>query len=260
MKNLITVITLLSSILFSQYLQDTLYPECSYVIVDEQGWKIHKNQNGKTISMTPISNHNVKSGKYSFDKFGNLVPFKECSTDLVNTDEDTDFIMPDITIDIEFSFLKNINFSVYGGLSIPFGSNIDSYEMAPTAGAEVSFGNLNLSLDIMSFEYEDQIEEQNGTFFYRKNSLSSNNIFLGYTLYYKNLYLTPKVGMLNRTFEASGAGLDSQKQTGTDLGFGGELGYDFGKISLYGSGSLSTTLYETEQSATFYNFGLKYTF
>jgi hypothetical protein len=259
MKNLITVITLLSSILFSQYLQDTLYPECSYVIVDEQGWKIHKNQNGKTISMTPISKHNIKSGKYSFDKFGNLVPFKECSTELVNTYEDSDSIMPDITIDIEFSFLKNINFSVYGGMSIPFGENIDSYEIAPTGGAELKIGNLNLSLNIMAFEYEKQMQEE-GTIFYRKNSLSSNNIFLGYTLYYKKLYVTPKIGMFNRTFEASGAGLVSEKQTGTDLGFGGELGYDFGKISLYGSGSLSTTMYETEQTATFYNFGLKYTF
>ena len=31
----------------------------------------------KIISMTPKSKHNEKMGKYSFDKFGNLVPFTE---------------------------------------------------------------------------------------------------------------------------------------------------------------------------------------
>ena len=47
MKNLILSILLLPTFILSDYLQDGLYPECSYVIVDQDGWKIHMNQDGK---------------------------------------------------------------------------------------------------------------------------------------------------------------------------------------------------------------------
>ena len=67
MKKLILSILLLPTFILSDsYLQDGLYPECSYVIVDQEGWKIHMNQDGKVISMTPKSKHNEKMGKYSF--------------------------------------------------------------------------------------------------------------------------------------------------------------------------------------------------
>lgn len=108
MRSIITIITLISSMLFSQYLQDGVYPECSYVIVDQEGWKIHKNQDGKTISMTPKSKHNIDPGKYSFDKFGKLVPFKECVKD--NKPDLDDNI--EVDIEIEISLFENMKFSV----------------------------------------------------------------------------------------------------------------------------------------------------
>ena len=62
MKNLILSILLDPTFILSDYLQDGLYPECSYVIVDQDGWKTHMNQDGKVISMTPKSKHNDKMG------------------------------------------------------------------------------------------------------------------------------------------------------------------------------------------------------
>ena len=129
------------STLTAQYLQEGLYPDCSYVIVDEQGWKIHKNQDGKTISMTPKDNHNTKTGKYSFDKFGNLVPFKECiafETKNIKNDENID-----IKIDIELNFLNIFKgIKVYGGLSMPFGSASDMYSSGFGVGGSLDLGTL----------------------------------------------------------------------------------------------------------------------
>ena len=259
MKNFIIIATLLSSMLFSQYLQDGIYPECSYVIVDQEGWKIHKNQDGKTISMTPKSKHNQKPGKYSFDKFGNLIAFKEC---IKENSDDLDLNTSDIEvdIDIEFSLFKNTKFSVYGGMSMPIGDNIDNYEMAPIVGLDVNFNKFSISINTSSFNYEQEITGQDDVVYYRKNSLSSMNVFLGYKINYKNLYITPSIGMLSRTNEITGAGLANIELTGSDLAFQAEAGYSFGKISIYGSGNLSTTLYGTEETSTFYNFGLKYNF
>jgi len=259
MKKIIIIFTLISSILFSQYLQDGIYPECSYVIVDQDGWKIHKNQDGRTISMTPKSKHNEKAGKYSFDKFGNLVPFKDC-TPINNTSNNSSKNNTEVAIDIEISLFKNIDFSIYGGMSMPFGGNLDMYEMGPLAGLDIKLGNFNLSINGTTYEFEAEINGENDVIYYRKNSLSSNNVFLGYTLNYKKLYVTPSIGMLSRTYKSTGAGLDNVEMTGSDLGFQTEAGYNFGKFSIYGSGHLSTTLYGSDQTATFYNFGLKYNF
>ena len=76
--NLFATLLLLLSFAFNQYLQEGIYPDCSYVIVTEDGWRIHKNQEGRVLSMLPQKKHNDKIGKYSFDKFGNLIPFTEC--------------------------------------------------------------------------------------------------------------------------------------------------------------------------------------
>lgn len=129
------------SALGAQYLQEGLYPECSYVIVDEQGWKIHKNQDGKTISMTSKDKHNTKTGKYSFDKFGNLVPFKECipvENNNIKNDENID-----VKIDIELNFLNIFKgIKVYGGLSMPFGSASDMYDTGFGVGGSLDLGTL----------------------------------------------------------------------------------------------------------------------
>ena len=252
MKSFIIITTLLSSMLFSQYLQDGIYPECSYVIVDQEGWKIHKNQDGKTISMTPKSKHNEKPGKYSFDKFGNLVPFKECIKENSNKlDLNNDDI--ELDIDIEISLFKNIDFSVYGGMSMPIGDNLDMYEMAPQAGLDIKLGSYVVSINGIMYEYINESSV--------KRQILSNNLLIGYNLNFDKFYLVPSIGMFNRTQQKwganSGNGVTSE---GMDLGVQVEIGYNFGKISIYTSGNYSTTLSELEQTATFYNFGLKYNF
>ena len=140
MKKIITIITLISSIICSQYLQDGIYPECSYVIVDQDGWKIHKNQDGRTISMTPKSKHNEKPGKYSFDKFGNLVAFKECTKDYSKQTSNNEV---DIDIEVTFNLLSIFKgMKVYGGLSMPMGTSSDSYESGMNFGGILNIGTL----------------------------------------------------------------------------------------------------------------------
>ena len=152
MKQIITITVLLSSLMFSQYLQDGVYPECSYVIVDQEGWKIHKNQDGKTISMTPKSNHNEKPGKYSFDKFGNLVPFKEC---LKNNNTITDGNI-EIDIEVELNLLKIFSgIKIYGGMSMPIGTSSDSYESGINFGGSLDVGNLTGEVNIATFTAKD---------------------------------------------------------------------------------------------------------
>ena len=156
MKQIITITVLLSSLMFSQYLQDGVYPECSYVIVDQEGWKIHKNQDGKTISMTPKSNHNEKPGKYSFDKFGNLVPFKEC---LKNNNTITDGNI-EIDIEVELNLLKIFSgIKVYGGMSMPIGTSSDSYESGINFGGSLDVGNLTGEVNIATFTAKDGITD-----------------------------------------------------------------------------------------------------
>ncbi len=155
MKNIITITTLITSFLFTQYLQEGIYPECSYVIVDQEGWKIHKNQDGKTITMTPKSKHNEKPGKYSFDKFGNLVPFKECV-------KNTEINAEDVEIDIEVSLnlgnmLKGIK--VYGGMSMPMGTSADLYESGINFGGSLDVGILTGELNLATFSGNNGIAD-----------------------------------------------------------------------------------------------------
>ena len=159
MKQIITITALLSSLLFSQYLQDGIYPECSYVIVDQEGWKIHKNQDGKTISMTPKSKHNEKPGKYSFDKFGNLVPFKECVKDN-NTTTNTDNTDIELDIEVEFNLFKMFSgMKVYGGMSMPMGTSADLYESGLNFGGSLDIGILTGEVNMATFTAKDGITD-----------------------------------------------------------------------------------------------------
>ena len=63
------------------YLQEGLYPDCSYIEVTADGWRMHKNQEGRILSMISPESHDTKTGKYSFDKFGNLIPYTDCLSD-----------------------------------------------------------------------------------------------------------------------------------------------------------------------------------
>ena len=140
MKKILTTFMLVTSMIFSQYLQDGIYPECSYVIVDKDGWKIHKNQDGRTISMIPKSKHNEKPGKYSFDKFGNLVAFKECTKGYSKQTSNTEV---DVDIEVTFNLLSILKgMKVYGGLSMPIGTSADSYESGMNFGGSLDLGSL----------------------------------------------------------------------------------------------------------------------
>ena len=265
MKKLILSILLVPTLILTDYLQDGLYPECSYVIVDQEGWKIHMNQDGKIMSMTPKSKHNDKMGKYSFDKFGNLVPYRECTNFQSQKSSNKTKNESSVDIDIEINLFSNLDFSVFAGMSNPFGDNTDMYDPAPYFGLESKLGNLIFTLGLSSFEYEEEIEGQSNTIFYRKNTLSSIDFTFGYRLNLGKLYLTPSLGMFNRGFEASGTGLESQSLSGADPGFSVETGYNFNKFSIYVAGNYTATLYGKknifeEKFSTFYNFGLKYNF
>tara|TARA_Y100001936_G_C15990295_1_gene621950 strand:+ start:94 stop:891 length:798 start_codon:yes stop_codon:yes gene_type:complete len=265
MKKLFLSILLLPTFILSDYLQDGLYPKCSYVIVDEDGWYMHMNQDGKLISMTPKDKHNHKMGKYSFDKFGNLIPYRECTNSPSQKNSNKTKNESSIDIDIEINLFSNLDFSVFAGISSPFGDNTNMYDPAPNFGLESKLGNFIFTLGLSSFEYEEEIESQNNAIFYRKNTLSSMDIIFGYKLNLGKLYFTPSLGMFNRSFEASGAGLESESLSGADPGFSIELGYNFNKFSIYAAGNYTATLYGEknvfeEKFSTFYNFGLKYNF
>ena len=80
MKKILLTIIVFSFSLGNDLLQEGVYPECSYVEVTADGWKIHKNWEGRVLSMKPPGTHNVTLGKYSFDKFGNLIPYTDCQS------------------------------------------------------------------------------------------------------------------------------------------------------------------------------------
>ena len=161
MKNLILSILLLPTFILSDYLQDGLYPECSYVIVDQDGWKIHKNQDGKIISMTPKSKHNDKMGKYSFDKFGNLVPFRECTKNNIINSKNSDKNDVEIEIELEMNLFNLLqDFKVYGGLSMPFGTSADLYESGMNFGSTITlYKKIGGELNITNFSGKDSNED-----------------------------------------------------------------------------------------------------
>ena len=164
MKNLILSILILPTFIFSDYLQEGLYPKCSYVIVDQDGWKIHMNQDGKVISMTPKSKHNDKMGKYSFDKFGNLVPFRECAksnTTSKKSSKDDANVAIELELNL-FNLLKD--FKVYGGLSMPFGSSADFYESGMNFGSSITlYKSLGGEINIANFTGNETSEDITAT-------------------------------------------------------------------------------------------------
>ncbi len=254
MKKFILPILLLlpTFILSNSYLQDGLYPECSYVIVDQEGWKIHMNQDGKVISMTPKSKHNEKTGKYSFDKFGNLVPFRECNKSSYKSSKNTTKDSK-VDIEIEIDLFNNLDFSVYGAMSTPFGKNIDMYETSPLVGIEIKLGNYIFAIDGIMYEYINESSV--------KKQILSNNIFLGYKLDVNKFYVVPSLAIYDRKQQQWGANTNNGiTSEGIDIGTKIEIGYNFNQFSIFASSNYSTTLSETEQTATFYNLGLKYNF
>ena len=153
MKYFFLILTFIPTLILSDYLQNGIYPDCSYVIVDQDGWKIHKNQDGKKITMTPSSEHNIKPGKYSFDKFGNLVPFRECDNLYLSNNKKTSNSDVDVKIDVQLNFLNLLkNFKIYGGIATPIQSSADLYESGTNFGTTIYlFKSLNAEVNFATY-------------------------------------------------------------------------------------------------------------
>ena len=296
MKKIILISSLVSSFLFSQYLQSGIYADCAHVIVDDEGWKIHKNRNGKTISMTPKSKHNIEPGKYSFDKFGNLVPFRECeSINTLNTNLDDTEIEVSIQISLFNTLFKNIDFSVYAGGAMGAGDNLTGqFPIGMSYGTDVKIAKcpifnsntINLSLEGMSSTWDGSNANYDYTWNWNQDpdwsynwsnsnqakdaKLSTMGVFLGYKLNLGKIFITPSIGMLTQKIDnlpfllIDEETIISQSFDGQDNAIKVNVGYDFGKVSIYAGGTYSLTSNyhwaNTEQPAVYFNGGLKYNF
>ena len=189
----IVITSILLSLACSQYLQDGLYPECSYVVVTEDGWRVYKNHEGRVLSMMPKEKHNDKPGKYSFDKFGNLIPFTDCkSSQIMKNKLNKD--NPEIDINFKFSIKNLLKFSIYGGTLLPYGKDIDMFGLGPYGGLDIKLENYAISV-IGSMNENKTI--QNGIDI--NETLTSIGIYTGYIINLGNIYVKPSVGVLNRT-------------------------------------------------------------
>tara|TARA_B100000700_G_scaffold232252_1_gene257195 strand:+ start:367 stop:1263 length:897 start_codon:yes stop_codon:yes gene_type:complete len=298
MKKIFITYTLLISFAFSQYLQEGLYPDCSYVIVTEDGWKIHKNQDGRIVSMMPKEKHNYEVGKYSFDKYGNLIPFIECNSMQKLIDNTTKKIeekevsdsTTEIDIEVKIDLMKNLSFSIHGGGLIPYGENISEFDIGAQGGVDIKLKNYTLSImggtlsgDFTTTEVwggntiidgEDEVEIPEYNVNLTSNlDLTQTGIFAGYTFNFGKFYMTPAVGMINttgtgtlKTLEALGElfvcedDCEIEEESFSDTGIKAEVGMSFGKFSVYGGGIYTTTFLEREQTASFFTAGLKYNF
>ncbi len=257
MKKIFLTIIIMSVSLGYPYLQEGLYPECSYVEVTADGWRMHKNHEGRILSMISPESHNTKTGKYSFDKFGNLIPYSDCFSDSMVEDkiikkatENSKDV--DIEVKLDFSKFKfNPSLSVYGGLTMPIGDNL-LYEMGYHYGMDINpnFGGFlkNLSFSFFGMNLANENESS--------SSLTSNGFFINYKLG-KKIYLLGGVGILNQEGTMAN-GIDSNA---SDTAFKGELGINLSKkLNLYAQGYNTSTFLGKEQTSTFISFGLKYNF
>ena len=263
MKKHLLYITLVPFLLctysFSQYLQEGLYPDCSYIIVTDDGWKIHKNHEGRILSMQPSEKHSVKVGKYSFDKFGNLVPYVPCELSDKKTDSNknggdngTDV---DVNVKIDFSKLfSSPKFSVRGGATMPYGMNgvnISEYTFGYNYGVDVNFNKFSFSFLGMGVPHSDS----------NLQSLTSTGFFVNYNLNLGKLYFNPGAGLLSQ--EAfKGVGDAGEFVTGSDMAIRGEAGVNIGNFSIFTQGIYTPSSYFGIDGANaFYaNFGIKYNF
>lgn len=84
---------------------------------------------------------------------------------------------------------------------------------------------------------------------------------MGYKLDVNKFYVVPSLAIYDRKQQKWGANTNNGiTSEGIDIGAKIEIGYNFNQFSIFASSNYSTTLSETEQTATFYNLGLKYNF
>jgi len=264
MKNKKILVLVLSSLIFGNYLQQGTQQDCSYVIVTEDGWRLHKNIEGKVLSSKSPSSHDDKIGKYSLDEYGNLIPFSECITEeeIINKiDEDValNTNTDKINIEIDFGmsetlesfkdFFSNPSFSINGGLTIPYKLK-DFYTLGYNYGLGISFNNLTISLLGLNVANE----EDGGL------SLIGNGFLIDYNFNWKNFYVTPGLGMIMIEGAQSKSNI---LISGNDTVINTNVGLYLGKtkkLSIYGSSMLSLTEIGVAGKALYFNMGIRYNF
>ena len=251
-KILLTIITF-SLALSTNLLQEGIYPKCSYVEVTADGFRMHKNWEGRILSMKAPGTHNTELGKYSFDKFGNLIPYRDCQTlEETSANDRSKKSKKGAEISLDFDFKLDPSFSVNGGGTMPIGDNLN-YEFGYYYGLDVKpnfsgfLKNISFSFMGMNLAHEDA----------SKSSLTSTGLFTNYTLNWKKISLTGGVGMINQ----EGVLANGNDASGSDMGLKGELAFNISeKISICAQGIQTTTFLGVGQTATYVNFGMKYNF
>ena len=217
--------------------------------------------------MKPKEKHNNKPGKYSFDKFGNLIPFTDCKSSQIvknkfnkENPEKNKIKKENPEIDINFKFpIKNLlKFSIYGGGLLPYGESIAMFELGPYGGLDIKLKNYAISVigsrnENKTIQNEIDINE----------TLTSIGIYTGYIINLGNIYLKPSVGLLNRTKKIEENKILTEEISGSDLAFKAEAGIYLDKISVFSGASYSTTLVGLDyfnETALFISIGLKYNF
>ena len=265
-KNKIFLLVI-SSMLFGEYLQEGIYPDCSYVIVTEDGWRIHKNYEGRVLSMKSPTIHNDKTGKYSFDDYGNLIEFSQCTTEDIlrkkiekdvnintNTDEkieiSLDFDFGNVISKIKKLYVKP-TLSVHGGVITPFGGNLGHYPIGYKYGLDINFNKLSVSL--LGFNVANKDNSNTS------QSLTANGFLINYTLNWKNIYIKPGFGAIN----TEGEFMSGVSNANMDNIFRTDVGLYLNKaknMSIYIGGIRSFTYLGNDQGASYYNIGLNYRF
>jgi len=256
MKKILFIIIMLSVAVSTDLLQEGIYPECSYLEVTADGWRIHKNYEGRVLSMKAPGSHDSEKGKYSFDKFGNLIPYTECQ--ITETVDKKSKKSTKVDVDVKFDFSKfNPTFSVNGGVSMPLGDNL-TYEIGYHYGLNFN-PNFSGFLKNISFSFMGMnLPNEDGN----QSSLTSTGLFTNYTLTWKKINLVGGVGMINQEGALMPDSVGVIEDTsGGDMGLYGEFGLNLNKkMTLYASSIYTTTFLGEDQTSTYYNFGLKYNF
>jgi hypothetical protein len=273
MKNVKILVLALTSLIFGEYLQQGTHPECSYVIVTEDGWRVHKNNEGKVLSMKAPSTHNDKVGKYSFDEYGNLIEFYECISkeEIINKIDKDVASNTDSKVKLKIDFdskkalgnfgkiFSDASFSINGGLVNTYKLS-DLYPLGYYCGLDINFKKLSFSLLSFNISNEGPTEEMTA---YDNDenqpNLTGNGFLINYNLNWKNFYVKPGLGIIMTKGETRYGG----SADGTDQVLKTDIGIYVGKsknISIYGSGMLSLTEIGEPGKALYFNMGIKYNF
>ena len=149
----------------------------------------------------------------------------------------------DISVDFDFGKLveklKQASFGVRGGLTMPYGENLEHYPMGYNYGLDVnpnldgellgiiSMSNLSATFMGMNVAHKDVVADDG----IDQSSLTSSGLTLNYNIGFGNFYIQPGVGMLSQ----EGIGIFGQDYSGSDMIMKLDLGMNLGFASLFHS-------------------------